>query len=107
MTLFASPKQPEDVFTPRASMVNPAMYIARPDLEESLRRNALGSLHVLIHGESGSGKSWLYKSVFMQMGAHYFSANLANASRLGSITSELKNAVDRTGTPQQVGYSAT
>lgn len=64
-------KQPEDVFTPRSAQVNPDMYIPRPGLETSLRRGLLGNLHVVLHGESGTGKTWLYKKVFADDGVQY------------------------------------
>ena len=49
-------KHPNEVFTPRNPQVNESMYVERPDLEKALRSGVNGSLHVLIHGESGSGK---------------------------------------------------
>jgi hypothetical protein len=98
-------KHPNDVFTPRNPQVNESMYVERPDLEKALRSGVNGSLHVLIHGESGSGKSWLYKRVLTKMDAKFVVANLANASRLGSITTELQNVVDRAGGPVKEGYS--
>lgn len=57
-------KSPEDVFTPRSSEVNPVMYINRPELEASLLRAMRTGYHVVIYGDSGCGKSWLYKKVF-------------------------------------------
>jgi DNA replicative helicase MCM subunit Mcm2 (Cdc46/Mcm family) len=48
-----------------------------------------GNLHIIIHGESGTGKSWLYKKTFRDAGVQFLVANLANASRLGSIAAEL------------------
>jgi hypothetical protein len=48
------------VFTPRKAIVNPAMYIPRPQLEKELKRAIEGSLHSILTGESGSGKSWLH-----------------------------------------------
>lgn len=59
--MFFSKLKPEEVFTPRSPEVNSEMYIARPDLEKALKNALRSSLHVIIHGESGTGKSWLYK----------------------------------------------
>lgn len=102
--MFSSQPKPEDVFTPRSAEVNLDMYVARPELERALQNALRGNLHMLIHGDSGTGKSWLYKKTFSELSVSYIVANLANASRLGSITAELKNLVDRQGKPAQVGY---
>ena len=84
-----------EVFTPRNPNVNSDMYVRRDALEKELRRALQGSLHVIIHGESGCGKSWLFKKVLEEENIFYLPANLANASRLGSITKELGNVVSR------------
>ena len=105
MNLFR--KDIHQVFTPRSPEVNPEMYIARPELEEDLQNALAGTLHVLIHGESGCGKSWLYKRVLAQSGTEFAAANLANASRLGSITKEMGNLVARAQKPEKTGYSET
>lgn len=102
--MFASKPKPEEVFTPRSAEVNLDMYVARPELETALRNALRGNLHMLIHGDSGTGKSWLYKKTFSELSVSYIVANLANASRLGSITAELKNLVDRLGKATKVGY---
>lgn len=102
--MFASRMKPEEVFTPRSAEVNLEMYVARPDLERALQNALRGNLHMLVHGESGTGKSWLYKKTFADLSVTYLVANLANASRLGSITAELKNLVDRQGKAIKTGY---
>ncbi|MDD2658424.1 MAG: ATP-binding protein [Methylococcales bacterium] len=89
--------KPEEVFTPRSAEVNSEMYVSRPSLERALQRALRGNLHMIIHGESGTGKSWLYKKTFRDARVPFIVANLANASRLGSIAAELKNIVDREG----------
>lgn len=58
----------------------------------------------MIHGESGTGKSWLYKQSFARAGVSFTVANLANASRLGSISAELTNIIDRAGKATKTGY---
>jgi hypothetical protein len=98
-------KEPHDVFTPRAREVNQRMYVDRPDLEKALERGINGSLHLVLYGDSGSGKSWLYKRVLERDRTPFVIANLANASRLGSIAAELRNIVARQGQPEQTGYS--
>lgn len=96
--------RPQEVFTPRSATVNKFMYVTRQDLEETLTFALQGHLHIVIHGESGTGKSWLFKKVLTDANATYVVANLANASRLGSIAAELQNLVDRDGRAVKKGY---
>lgn len=100
-------KKPNEVFTPRNPTVNAAMYIERPVLERSLRRALDGTQHILIHGESGCGKSWLYKRVLENDGVVLTAANLGNASRLGSIVSEIENSVAEFSGSIKTGYTET
>lgn len=102
--MIFSRMKPEEVFTPRSAEVNSEMYVARPNLERALKMALRGNLHMIIHGESGTGKSWLYKKTFRDAGVPFIVANLANASRLGSIAAELKNIVDREGNAMKTSY---
>jgi hypothetical protein len=103
--LFSSTKaKPEEVFTPRMAEVNSDMYVTRPLLERALKTALRGNMHMIIHGESGTGKSWLYKKNLQDLGVPFVVANLANASRMGSIAAELQNLVDRDGHATKVGY---
>lgn len=61
-------------------------------------------MHSVLFGESGNGKSWLYKKVFFQHGFHFKVANCANASRLKSLTNEIVNALLPSGTAKKTGY---
>lgn len=99
--------KPEKVFTPRSADVNTEIYVTRPDLEKALKNALRGNLHMLIHGESGSGKSWLYKKTFKENEIKFIVANSANASRLGSIDLELKNLIDREGNELKISYDET
>jgi ABC-type ATPase involved in cell division len=78
-----------EIFTPRNPDVNSKMYVSRPDLEKCLYRSIEGSMHSFLFGESGNGKSWLYKKVFSEKNINYVVANCANASRKKSITDEI------------------
>lgn len=100
-------KKPNEVFTPRNPTVNPAMYIERPTLERSLRRALEGTQHILIHGESGCGKSWLYKRVLENEGVVLTAANLGNASRHGSIVTEIENSIAEFSGAVKTGYTET
>jgi len=52
--------EPKDVFTPRVPYSeNPEMYVVRTDLENSLKDILKENLHIIVHGDSGTGKSWL------------------------------------------------
>ena len=95
LNLFGERSRPKinEVFTPRRTEVNREIYVDRLDLEKSLIRALNGSLHAIIFGESGSGKSWLYKKVLSDISAKVATANCANASRLGSLTEEIKQVV--------------
>jgi hypothetical protein len=76
---------PHEVFTPRAEDVNPVMYVPRLGLESDFISALEDKRHLVMHGESGSGKSWLYKHIFDKKRLTYRIVNLANASRFGTI----------------------
>ena len=97
-------KSPDDVFTPRSASVNDAMYVDRPTHQVSLATGLRGTKHLILFGESGTGKSWLYKRVFERNSIAYETINMANASRLGSISNALKNVVDRKGESIKTGF---
>lgn len=82
-----------EVFTPRRASVNPAMYIERPRHERDLKRAIRGSLHAILSGESGSGKSWLYKHVAEIDDWKMYYANAGNAARYKSLTRVIDLAV--------------
>jgi hypothetical protein len=62
-------------------------------------------MHSLLFGESGNGKSWMYKKVLEQNKIPYRVANCANASRFKSLTSALVSVLVPTGAAQKTGYS--
>lgn len=104
MDIFNSRKKVNEVFTPRRHEINQQMYIDRPGLEKALRRAMDGSQHVLLCGESGNGKSWLYKKVFGG-NVDYVAANCANADRLSSLTQEIYSVAFPKKVATKVGYS--
>ena len=71
---------PEFVFTPRSPEVNTTTYIRRPELEGSLETALRTGQHMLICGQSGSGKTWLYRFVFPEVNTHFEMINLASLS---------------------------
>ena len=93
LSMFSSRHAVNEVFTPRRTDVNRDIYVDRPELEKELYRALGGSLHTIIFGESGSGKSWLYKKILADMKARTATANCANALRFGSLTDEIHHVV--------------
>ncbi len=93
MVLFR--RRPDEVFTPRSPIVNPQMYVDRSDLERRLAELVSGSKHIVVHGESGNGKSWLYKKVFEENKVPYVVVNLANALRFDGIALAMKDKLDK------------
>lgn len=77
--------QPNDVFTPRSREINERMYVDRPELEERLEDAMKGDKYVIVHGESGNGKTWLYKRVLTHKKIPFEIINLANAVLHGSL----------------------
>lgn len=102
--VFLLRPQVSDVFTPRRPEVNQEIYVDRPDLQTELRRALLGSMHVVVTGESGSGKSWLYKKVLADMASYVAVANCGNADRLASVTQEIVDAIVPAGTAELTSY---
>jgi len=100
-------KEINEVFTPRNSEVNKIMYIEREALEKELIRSIKGSMHSFLFGESGNGKSWLYKKVFSEKKIDYVVANCASASIKKSIVEEIYSVCVQNGTSQKKSYSET
>ena len=94
-----------EVFTPRLAKVNPKMYAARPTLEKALSGSMQGSMHALLFGESGNGKSWLYKTVFKASNTPYVVVNCASVVGIKSLSGALLSAVVKPGTSVQVSFS--
>ena len=76
--------------------------VLEQDFEAKLRRKGH---HIVLYGESGCGKTWLYNKFFAQNGVTFKVVNLADASRNGKIAPELLRAVIGEGTPTLTGYS--
>ena len=100
-------KQITEVFTPRNQRVNNVMYINRDQHEKQLLRSVKGSMHTFMFGESGTGKSWLYKKVFNDENINFEVTNCANASRNGSITDEIYSRCFKSGTSKKTAYKET
>jgi len=97
-------KEITEIFTPRSSSVNNDMYIERKELEKKLYRSVHGSMHSFLFGESGNGKSWLYKKVLAEKNINHVVANCANASRKDSITDEIYSVCHVAGEVTKVAF---
>ena len=100
-------KNVNEVFTPRNSVVNIDMYVDRPKLEKSLLRSINGSMHSFLFGESGSGKTWMYKNLFNKEKIKYTIANCANMARQKSVEKVIFDACIDSGTSRKLSYSET
>jgi len=94
----------KDVFTPRSAEVNENMYVKRPAYEKKLLMELDSGMHLLLFGESGNGKSWLYKHVFNKNKIPYIIINGANASRFNSITNGIYDSVIKYGTAIKTSF---
>lgn len=92
-----SHKKPTDVFTPRAAQVNDSMYVHRPKLEQRLAEAVESNKYIVIHGESGNGKTWLYKRVFAANNIHYDVVNLSTVVTTGSIDAAFRQKLGEMG----------
>lgn len=97
--------RPAQVFTPRNSDVNHDMYIHRARHEKSLLRWLEGSMHGFIFGESGNGKTWLYKNVFREQRVNYKMANCTLAENKGSLRNEIYSACMPKNTAVKIAYN--
>ncbi|HYJ31446.1 MAG TPA: ATP-binding protein [Allosphingosinicella sp.] len=95
-------KRPGDVFTPRAATVNESMYVRRPKLEERLTDAIDANKYIVIHGESGNGKTWLYKRVFNNAGVHYDTVNLSTVINAGSLEGAFRQKLGEFGVGDKV-----
>ena len=94
-----------EVFTPRNPEVNLQMYVPRSRLETALLDSVRGTMHTFVFGESGNGKSWLYKKVLQENSIPFAVANCSSASRKKSLTEEIRSVLIEEGTPTKTTYS--
>lgn len=75
--------------------MNTAVYVPRPFHENELRDSLSGSLHTVVCGESGSGKSWLCRKILDEKSFSPFFVNSGNVSRKKSVTEAIWEAVKK------------
>jgi hypothetical protein len=103
---MAAPFRPEQVFTPRRAEVNTEMSVPRPRLEAAISSGIRSKLHLVIKGESGCGKSWLYKKVFAEQNVYFRTVNLAFALSCGSVAEAAVRTISRRACAQTSGLEA-
>lgn len=99
--------KPSEVFTPRSHKINEYSHVPRAIYMKELERAFDQGKHIFIHGESGAGKSWLFKDFAKKKKLPVLICNLANASKFNSIDSEFENTVNRELEKIKVSFSRT
>ncbi len=94
--------RPNDVFTPRSREINERMYVDRPELEERLEDALRGDKYIIVHGESGNGKTWLFKRVLARKKVPFEVVNLANAVLHGSLLKSFEVKLSELGSDRPV-----
>ena len=99
-------KEPEEVFQIRSATVDETVYVDREDLEKHLTRLVKAAPNIIIRGESGCGKTWLYKRVFEKENICYEIIDLSQAVNCGmTIEKVIQNKLDKDEEYIQTGYS--
>lgn len=94
MSIFKAILEPNKVFNPRGEY-NPEMYVKRPVYEEEFESALESDMCLLIHGQSGTGKTWLTRRMLEKKSIYYKVVNLASASNGNSIYSCFKSIMSR------------
>lgn len=93
--------KPEDVFTPRSPQINEGMYVDRPELERQIRNALSGQKNIILYGESGNGKTWLYNRVFQARGVHFEVLNLGFAKLHSDLRPVIRDKLGDFGVIEQ------
>ncbi|WP_429056618.1 ATP-binding protein [Aeromonas jandaei] len=88
--LFIKRLRPEEIFTPKGKSVNEQMYVHRDELESAFIKALRKPKHIIIHGESGCGKTWLYKKILAARKIKYEVLNAATINSTGSLIDAIK-----------------
>jgi len=91
-----------DVFTPKKTEPNLNTYIPRAKIEKSIIDAIDTGMNVVICGESGSGKSWLYKKVFHDYSISYKVINCSSTERHSSLTETIYKSTIPEGMQKKV-----
>jgi len=96
-----------EVFTPKKTEPNLNTYIPRKEIEDSIFDAIDTGLNVVICGESGSGKSWLYKKVFHDKNISYKIVNCASTERYLNLTETIYKSIIPDGYKRKVSILET
>lgn len=88
--IFIKRLRPEEIFTPKGKSVNEQMYVHRDELESAFVKALRKPKHIIIHGESGCGKTWLYKKILAARKIKYEVLNAATINSTGSLIDGIK-----------------
>ncbi|WP_175405862.1 AAA family ATPase [Shewanella sp. MEBiC00475] len=80
----------ESIFTPKGNSVNEKMYVPRSELETAFIKALRKPKHIIVHGESGCGKTWLYKKILAERKIKYEVLNAATVNTAGSISNAIR-----------------
>ena len=94
MTIFKAKVLPNEVFNPRGDY-NPQMYVNRPEYEKDFGFALHSDLCILVHGQSGTGKTWLTRRMLEKENIYYKIVNLAIASSEKNIYSCFRKIMAR------------
>jgi hypothetical protein len=100
-------RKPEEIFTPKGESVNTEMFVKRQALESSLKKALRKNKHIIIHGDSGCGKTWLYKKVLADESIPFEVLNAATVNLAGSISNAINFAIANIAEISEVGYEET
>lgn len=104
MNIFKAKLEPDQIFDPRGEY-NPDMYIPRPKYEDDLDYAFNSNMCILVHGQSGTGKTWLTRRVMDNKGIFYKVINLATASCSRSIYSCFQQIMARENWKIRTNYT--
>lgn len=102
--MFIRRMKPEEIFTPKGKYVNEQMYVHRDELERAFIKALRKPKHIIIHGESGCGKTWLYKKIFAQRKIKFEVLNAATINSTGSLADAIKSLTARLSPFESKGY---
>lgn len=87
---------PGNVFTPRSPNVTD-MYVRRPALEDALSGLFDSNEVRFLYGHSGSGKTWLYKSVFRESDVYFYDIALPEMDESTSFDDVIRQHLGHLG----------
>ena len=73
--------------------MNSVMYVNRPEHEDALRRGVQTGYNLVVFGDSGCGKSWLYKKVFKDEDIFYQIVDFSGAENVDDVDIQMLEIV--------------